>query len=520
MHGVRLAELIATMSYAADLGLGQPMEHSMRQTVIALRLADLAGAAPDQREATYYLGLLQNSYCHADAAEQARWFGDDITFKAATFEMFGMNTAQMAAQLLRHLMSHGTAVAKVTRLAMFPVTGQKEMYEFLNTHTPLAGDFADRVGLGDTVSGALRHAYEQWDGKGHPNGVAGPEIPLATRLVSFASTVEVYARHRGPVAVQEMARQRRGAQFDPAIVDLFLAHPTEVLDGLDSAASWDAVIAAEPRLARIVSGSELDGVLEALADLVDMKSPYVAGHSRGVAALVVAAGRLGGFPADEVETLRRAALLHDLGRVGIANSIWDKVGPLTAAETERVRLHPYLTDRMLAHVSALTECREVAVRHHERLDGSGYPRGLTATSLTRADRLLAVADAYHAMTEPRPYRPAMEPAEVAVALWAEVKAGRLDGDAVGLVLRAAGHRAGPRRIWPNGLTAREVEVLGLLSRGCTNKEVARRLVVTPKTVANHVEHIYTKIGVSSRAAATLFATRHGLVGAFEADAGA
>src|SRR5215475_12057191 len=163
--GVRLAELIATMSYAADLGLGQPMEHSMRQTVIGLRLADLAGAPADQREATYYLGLLQNSYCHADASEQARWFGDDISFKADTFEMFGMNTAQMAAQLLRHVMSHGSAMSRVKRVAMFPVAGQKQMYEFLNTHTSLAGDFADRVGLGSTVSTALRHAYEQWDGQ-------------------------------------------------------------------------------------------------------------------------------------------------------------------------------------------------------------------------------------------------------------------------------------------------------------------------------------------------------------------
>src|SRR5262249_32823217 len=153
----------------------------------------------------------------------------DISFKADTFEMFGMNTAQMAAQLLRHLMSHGSAVSKVKRVAMFPVAGQKQMYEFLSTHTSLAGDFADRVGLVDTVSTALRHAYERGDGRGHPAGVAGPDIPLAARLVGFASTVEVYARHRGPAAVLEMARRRRGSQFDPAIVDVFCDHSTEVL---------------------------------------------------------------------------------------------------------------------------------------------------------------------------------------------------------------------------------------------------------------------------------------------------
>ena len=214
-------------------------------------------------------------------------------------------------------------------------------------------------------------------------------------------------------------------------------------------------------------------------------------------------------------TLRRAALIHDLGRLGVSNAIWDKPGPLTEAETERVRLHPYLTDRMLARVSALGRSREIAARHHERLDGSGYPRGLTAASLTPADRLLAAADAYHAMTEPRPQRDALDSDRASRELRAEAVAGRLDGQAVDAVLSAAGHRAPARRGWPRGLTAREVEVLGLLARGHSNKQIAQRLVVAPKTAANHIEHIYAKLGVSSRAAATLFATQHGLMGAFE-----
>ena len=156
----------------------------------------------------------------------------------------------------------------------------------------------------------------------------------------------------------------------------------------------------------MVTGAELDRVLEAMADLVDLKSPYLAGHSRGVANLAAEAARLSGCSADEVTTLRRAGLVHDLGRLGVSNAIWDKPGPLTGAEFERVRMHPYLTDRMLARVTALARPREIAARHHERLDGSGYPRGLTAASLTPSDRLLAAADVYHAMTEPRPHRAA------------------------------------------------------------------------------------------------------------------
>ena len=216
-----------------------------------------------------------------------------------------------------------------------------------------------------------------------------------------------------------------------------------------------------------------------------------------------------------MQVLRRAGLIHDLGRLGVSNAVWDKPGRVTEAESERVRLHPYLTDRMLSRVSALDRSRQIAARHHERLDGSGYPRGLTAASLTPPDRLLAAADVYHAMTEPRPHRDPLDPGQAARELRAEVTGGRLDSEAAEAVLAAAGHRVPARRAWPGGLTTREVEVLGLLARGHSNREIAHRLVVTPKTAANHIEHIYAKLGVSSRAAATLYATQHGLMGAFE-----
>ncbi len=257
-------------------------------------------------------------------------------------------------------------------------------------------------------------------------------------------------------------------------------------------------MAAQPELSRRVSGVELDRVLEGMADLIDLKSPQLAGHSRGVANLVAEAARLSGMSADATTTLRRAALIHDYGRLGVSNAILDQPRALTAAEYERVRLHPYLTDRMLARVRALDDCREIAARHDERLDGSGYPYGLTATALTPADRLLAAADCYHAMTEPRPDRAPLEPDRAAAELHTEVRAGRLDGDAVNAVLTAAGHRAPRQRAWPGGLTAREIEVLVLVARGHANKEIARRLAVSPKTVSNHVEHIYTKLGISRR----------------------
>ncbi len=211
------------------------------------------------------------------------------------------------------------------------------------------------------------------------------------------------------------------------MVDLFCDHASELLDGLDEATDWDCFLDQQPPLSRLVSGDDLDRALEAMADLVDLKSPFFAGHSRGVANLSAAAATLSGWPAAEVAVVRRAALLHDLGRLGVSNAILEKTGPLSSAEHERVRLHPYLTDRMLVGIRALRRSRDIASRHHERLDGSGYPHGLTAATLPPADRLLAAAEMYHAMTEPRPHRDALAAEHAAALLRAEVTAGRLDG---------------------------------------------------------------------------------------------
>ena len=514
--GVRIAELVGTLSYAADLGLGQPMEHGMRRTVIALRLAELVGASQPEREATYYLGLMMNAYCHADAAEQAQWFGDDISFKGDGFDTLGMNTAQMIAFLLRRI-GYSWQWRRTRETAAQLSRHRPEADQYLPHHPLHPGSTVrgqDRVGRGGVHRNrsGLRTV-----GRQRVNRTACAESRSRCPRGSSSSPGRSRCSSGGAGSNRRWPWRAgaRGAEFDPLLVDLFCRHATEVLAGLDEASRWEVIMAAEPRLSRRVDGPELDAVLVAMADLVDLKSPYLSGHSRGVANLAAEAARVAGLSLDDVVIVRRAGLLHDLGRLGVSNTIWDKPGPLTDAEIERVRLHPYLTDRMLARVAPLAASREVAARHHERLDGSGYPRGLTAASLTPADRLLATADVYHAMTEPRPHRPALDPGEAARVLSAEVRAAHLDGDAADAVLTAAGHRRSARRVGPAGLTAREVEVLGLLARGRSNKEIARLLSISPKTAANHVEHIYAKLAVGSRAAATLYASQHGLVGAFE-----
>jgi HD-GYP domain-containing protein (c-di-GMP phosphodiesterase class II) len=267
-----------------------------------------------------------------------------------------------------------------------------------------------------------------------------------------------------------------------------------------------------------ISGTQIDTAAEVVADFTDLKSPFTIGHSRGVAELAAAAAQQRGLPNADVVAVRRAGLLHDLGRVGVSAAIWGKPGPLTEGEWERVRLHPYYTERILTRSGALAPLGALAAQHHERLDGSGYHRQIASSQLPAAARILAAADVYHALTEPRPHRPARAPHEAADEVSREIKAGRLDGEAANAVLSAAGHRT--RRLrheWPGGLSDREVEVLRLLARGLTNRQMASTLTIAEKTVSHHIQHIYDKIDVTTRAAATLFAMRHDLISDLDAE---
>jgi HD-GYP domain-containing protein (c-di-GMP phosphodiesterase class II) len=507
---VRLAELVAALSLGVDLGFGQPMEHVLRQCLIALRLADRIGLDEQARAAVYYTALLVNVGCHSDAHEQAKWFGDDIALKSTKYD-HDFRSLRAAAATLR-LVGSGNPPLHRFRVGLeFVMSGHRDLDGMVEHHAKLARTLGEQLELPDDVLDALGAAYEQWDGRGWPGKLAGEDVPIAARLAQLAEFLEVAHRMGGIGAATEVAMGRSGKQFDPRLAAVVCAEPDPILTGLDSVGTWRAVIDAEPALAVVLSGDRFDAALLAIADFVDLKSPYTLGHARAVAELAADAGTRLGLSEAEVRTLRRAALVHDLGRLGVSNAIWDKPGELGAGEWERVRIHPYLTERMLHQSEALAPLGAIAVMHRERLDGSGYPRGLSGGAITRAARILGAADAYQAMREPRPYRPARSAADAAAQLRAEVRAGRLDSDAAEAVLGAAGHRVPRRREGPAGLTQREVEVLRLLARGLSNRAIADRLVISPKTVANHVEHIYSKIAASSRAEASLFAMHHGLL---------
>ena len=506
--GVKVTELLGALSFGADLGLGHPTEHVLRQTYIALRLAECLGMDEQEREVVYYASMLAWLGCHIDAYEQAKWFGDDQAFKHDAAYLDIGDAAGSLAFLLRHIGDGRPLAGRIKAGVGFLADGRYDLDQMYMNHWRAASALSEDLGLSDAVRDSVAQTFERWDGKGEPDGVEREEVLPSARLVHLADVVEVFHHIGGARAAVDVALARSGGQLDPALVELFATEAETIFGELDQVTTWDAVMGKAPTVGRELSDDDLDRVLAAIADFVDLKSPYTLGHSRGVAELAAGAAAELGM---DTRTVRRAGLVHDLGRMGIPNTIWDKRGPLTAGEVERLRLHPYYTDRILVSVPALASLASVAAQHHERLDGSGYPRGSSAESLTPEGRLLAVADCYQAWLEPRPYREALDTGKIAARLREEVKAGRLDGAAVDAALRAAGHQVRRNREWPAGLTAREVEVLRLLARGLSQKEIAERLVISRKTASNHVEHIYAKIGVSNRAMASLFATRRGLL---------
>jgi HD-GYP domain-containing protein (c-di-GMP phosphodiesterase class II) len=509
---LRLAELVAALSLATDLGTGQPMEHALRACLLTVHLGDALGLAEADLCHAYYVALLRAIGCVADAHRTAARFGDEL---AANGHISLVDTAQpldLLGLLLRHVGEGRPAFERAGMVAAALAAGSGERDEILTAHCEVALLLATRLEMPPEVGRAVAQVYERWDGKGSPNRLKAEGIARPARLVALARDAELFHRLGGIALATAVVRRRAGSLYDPKIAARFCEHAPALFAALDAPSAWEAALDAEPGPRPRLDAGQFETATRAIADFVDLKSPYTIGHSSGVALLAARAAERLGLPADEVAALRHAGHLHDLGRVGITAAIWDKPGPLTDSERERVRLHPYYTERVLARPPILARLGALAALHHERLDGSGYYRGIPAAMLPLPARVLAAADVYHAMTEPRPHRPAREPQAAAEELRREVRAGRLDGEAAGAVLAAAGHSARPaRRAWPAGLSDREVEVLRLIARGLPNREVARRLIIAEKTAGHHIQHIYAKIGVSTRAAATLFALQHDLL---------
>ena len=503
----RLAELMAALSLATDLGMGQPLEQALRTCLVALELGERLHVADSELSDIFYTALLRFLGCTADAREFAAMNGgDDIALRAAIAPVVGAAPREFATHVMP-LVGAGTGPLRRTQLVAEMITRGKERARAgAAAGCEVAQNLSEQLGLGTGVRAALACAFEQWNGQGLPSGVAGEQIPLAARVVFVARDAEVLHRLRGAEGALAAVRARSGASYDPDVAAALLSGGGDLLHAAEPASPWDEVLRREPHPRPWVPEARVDTTLRVFADFVDLKSPYTAAHSRGVAELAAAA------VTEDGAALRRAGLLHDLGRVSVPNGIWEKPGPLTDGEWERVRLHPYYSERIIDRVPALRALAPVAGMHHERVDGSGYHRGSGRADVPVPARLLAAADAYQAMTQPRPHRVALAPERAAAELESMARSGRLDGESVTRVLNAAGHRrAPPKRELPAGLSEREAEVLRLLCRGDTKKVIARRLSISPSTVDHHVRHIYDKCNVRSRAAATLFAIDHDLL---------
>jgi HD-GYP domain-containing protein (c-di-GMP phosphodiesterase class II) len=506
---------VATFALAQDSAFGQPLESQLRSCLLADAICTEAGFDETVRGTAYWLAMLRYLGCTGHAHEISAVFGDDNAILAETLVF----DAGDPADVFRVMVAFATAGRAPEEHEQIVASLQAGAHDWavhnFATGCEVADMLVERLDLEPEVRASLAFTYERWNGNGFPTGASGDQIPLPMRIVHLSHDMEAIARRASPEKALDAARERRDRTYDPELADLFTAHGATWLEQLAKMDPWDAVLEREPEPRRTLDGAALDEALTVAADFIDLKSPYRGGHSRRCAQLAADAAKALGATDDEIAWLRRAALVHEFGTIGIPNSIWDKRGPLTRAELDRVELHPMLTEQMLRRSPALAALNPVASAHHEKADGSGYHRRLHAEATDLAARILAAADIYVGLTTERADRPVFSEGHAATELRGLASTGVLERDATNAVLTAAGHREqqGPatRAKHPAGLTAREVEVLNLAATGLTTREIADQLFISAKTADHHIQHTYTKIGVSTRAAAALWAMQHDLI---------
>ena len=513
---LRLSEFVATLALAQDNAFGQPLESQLRSCLLATSICEAAEFDEELRETVYWVALLRYVGCTGHAHEVATVFGDEIAIRAQTL----VHDAANPTEVMRDVMAFATAGRSPEEqdqiVKMIQETAREWAVYNFSSGCEVADMLLQRLDFGPDVREALRFTFERWNGNGYPNHAQGEEIPLAMRVVHLSHDMEAIGRLFSPEHAIEAARDRRDRTYDPALADLFVEHGREWFEQLGEIEPWDAVLALEPEPHRMLSGRQLDDALTVAADFIDLKSPYMGGHSRRCAELAADAGRMLGLDEEAVSTVRRAALVHDFGTTVVPNSIWDKPGPLTRTEFDRVELHPMLTEQMLRRSPALDVLNSVASAHHEKCDGSGYHKRVQADADALGACVLAATEIYVGLTTERADRLAFSPPDAAAELRRLESQGVLEPRASRAVLVAAGHGeprapSGKRPDNPGGLTRREVDVLRLAARGLTTRQIADRLYISPKTADHHIQHIYGKIGTSTRAAAALWAMQHAVV---------
>jgi HD-GYP domain-containing protein (c-di-GMP phosphodiesterase class II) len=513
---LRLTEFVATLALAQDNAFGQPLESQLRSCLLASWMCEAADLGEDVRETAYWVALLRYVGCTGHAHEVATLFGDDIAIRAQTLVHDAGNPAEVMHDVVEYATAGRSESERDEIIKMLQETAHEWAVHNFRSGCEVADMFVRRLDFDPSVREALAFTFERWNGKGFPTHASGEAIPLAMRIVHVSHDMEAIGRLFSAERAIEAAGDRRDSTYDPALADLFVRHGAAWFDRLRETEPWDTVLALEPEPRRVLAGEALDRALLLAADFIDLKSPYMGGHSRRCAQLAADAAQVLGLLEETTAALRRAALVHDLGTTAVSNSILDKPGRLTRTEFDRVELHPMLTEQMLRRSPALAALNAVASAHHEKCDGSGYHKRVRANASDPAACVLAATEIYLGLTADRADRPAFSDEEAAAELRRLDSEGILEPRATRAVLVAAGHgepstRSRKRLQNPGGLSSREVEVLRLAARGLTTRQIADHLVISAKTADHHIQHIYNKIDVSTRAAAALWAMQHEIV---------
>jgi HD-GYP domain-containing protein (c-di-GMP phosphodiesterase class II) len=511
---IRMAEVLAAFSLATDLGTGKSMGHALRACYIGMAIAHELRLSNAEQAELYYSFLLMHSGCAALSLTMAPIIqGDELVAIADVTLRDDSSLLEMLGWMRRHVSPDAPLPTRILNLIRALL------------HNPDEGDVrgvcevavrvAQRLDMPPGVQNTIRHYLERWDGKG-PFGLRGNEIPRNARLLHMAVKADACHAAYGRDVAETMARERKGKIFAPHVVDVFLsvARETDLWKTLAKGDLWDVVLDLEPDSPyRLIEEAKLDDVALAVADFVDLKSPSTVTHSRETAHFAECMARRLGLPESDITTIRRAALVHDLGHLALPSHILVDQDQLSEVDKEKLRLHPYYTERVLSRMPALASMAAIAGMHHERLNGTGYYRGLSGDELPVSAHILALADDFQERLQASRHQANPDPQDVLKSMQPDI--GPLFSPdcyaALAEELGGAAPQPRPRRDRPAGLTDREVEVLQHVAKGDTNRQIAQNLVISERTVAHHLEHIYDKIGISSRAAAVFFAMEHELI---------
>ena len=502
---IRTLEVVGSLCLATDLAMGFPFEHGFQSAVVGMRLADRLGVSDELRRDTLYACLLFYVGCTADSEAASSRFAPGALLNHFQPVIFG-SAGQLARGVARALADpqHPAPVRAVEGMLRLPAAARGHRLHVV-AMCEVAEMLASRLGAPPAVSAMFADFTARWDGKGS-SGAKGEGLPVALRVAHVARDASFQSLLQGSEGAVAVIRERSGGAFDPHVV---AALTSEMLSPVSAPGAHNELLAREPKPWLTLRGSGIDQALGGIGDFADLVSSYFTGHGAAVSDLTVRAAALLGLSTEDVVAVGRAGRVHDIGRVAVETHAWNRPDALAVDQWERMRMHPHYTERVLAPSAFLSRLGAIASTHHERIDGTGYHRGVAGPSLGQADRVLAAADTFCTACEPRPYRAALAPEQAAARLAGLAAGGQLDTDAVAAVLEAAGQPV-PHIPRPAGLTDREAQVVVLLARGMQTKQIAHRLGISAKTADRHIQNAYAKMRVSTRAAATIFAMQHGL----------